>query len=201
MIKTYTQYIKEEINWRKFNPFSKNKYYPIYTGDEIDPYGEEDWDDSKQILQKIKKPYDRIITLNYEKRYLTSLNGIENLINLQFLYCDNNQLTSLEGIENLINLKGLSCTFNQIRSLNGIENLTNLNYFFCQNNQLTNLDEIEKLTNLEVLNCHNNQLTSLEGIENLINLNHLSCWNNQFSEEYKEYLKDYCNQKIITLNI
>jgi Leucine-rich repeat (LRR) protein len=76
----------------------------------------------------------------------------------------------LEGIENLVNLKSLFCNNNQLTSLEGIENLVNLESLFCNNNQLTSLEGIENLVNLESLYCHDNQLTSLEGIESLVKL-------------------------------
>ena len=100
MIKKYTQYIKE------------NKHF------EVNPYGEDDWDEDNlspilQIARKTGKPYDQIDVLNCSYKQLTSLEGIENLINLRKLYCQNNQLTSLDGIENLINLEILFCQDNQ----------------------------------------------------------------------------------------
>jgi len=151
---------------------------------DIDPYGEEDWDidDLPTILQLVRKsgnPYDRIILLDCSYRDLTSLEGIENLISLKRLYCYNNQLTSLKNIENLTNLKLLNCSYNELTSLESIKNLTNLKHLYCDNNQLTNLD----------------------GIEDLINLKTLYCQNNQFSEEYKDYLRDYCKKKNIYLSI
>ena len=51
------------------------------------------------------------------------------------------------------------------------------------------------------VSCSNNQLTSLEGIENLVNLEILNCDNNQFTRQYKNYLRNYCNEKNISLNI
>ncbi len=166
MIKKYNQYIKETINI------------------DIDPYGEEDWEEDNlptilQIAKRTGKQYDQIIQL----------------------YCHFNQLTSLEGIEKLTNLKALYCSHNQLNNLNDIENLTNLIYLSCSNNRLTSLEGIENLTNLKLLWCVNNQLTSLEGIENLINLKYLSCSNNLFSNDYKKMLKNYCKNKNIELNI
>jgi Leucine-rich repeat (LRR) protein len=101
---------------------------------------------------------------------LTSLEGIEKLVNLERLYCNNNQLISLEGIENLVNLNMLYCNNNQLISLEGIENLVDLTYLECNNNQLTSLKEIENVVNLKILSCNNNKLTSLEGIKNVVNL-------------------------------
>ena len=70
---------------------------------------------------------------------INSLNGIENLVNLTILYCDDNQLTSLNGIENLVNLTTLSCSFNQLTSLNGIENLVNLIKLQYHNNPIVHI--------------------------------------------------------------
>jgi len=167
MIKKYNQYIKENNI--------------AYSSDEIDPLGEENWDewddDLTPILRIVKKtgsPYDQITILNCNDQSLTSLEGVENLINLKKLYCSNNNLTSLRGIENLINLEKLN----------------------CHNNNLTNLEGIENLVNLKELYCSFNILTDLKGIENLINLQYLSCKFNNFSNNYKQYLIDYCKNKI-----
>ena len=126
MIKKYNQYIKEELDHL-----------------EIDPYGEEDWDDDNltpilQISKKQGKPYNQITYLNCSHQNLTNLDGIENLINLKELNCSNNQLTNLDGIENLINLKILYCSFNQLINLNGKENLINLTRLYCYNNNFLN---------------------------------------------------------------
>ena len=81
---------------------------------ELDPYGEEDWDDDNltpvlQIAKQENKPYDQITYLNCSYKNLTNLDGIENLINLRALDCYNNLLTNLNGIENLVNLECLYC--------------------------------------------------------------------------------------------
>ena len=110
---------------------------------ELDPYGEEDWDDDNLtpvliIAKKQNKPYDQITGLDCSFNQLSSLEGIENLVNLEKLWCYNNQLTSLEGIENLVNLQVLSCSSNQLTSLEGIENLVNLKILYCSSNQFSN---------------------------------------------------------------
>ena len=105
---------------------------------ELDPYGEEIWEDDfpsvLSIAKKQNKPYDQITELDCSRNQLTSLEGIENLVNLEKLWCFNNQLTNLEDIENLVNLKELYCSNNQLTSLEGMENLVNLERLWCSNN-------------------------------------------------------------------
>jgi Leucine-rich repeat (LRR) protein len=71
----------------------------------------------------------------------------------------------------------------------------------CICSRLFSLDGIENLVNLKELYCGYNQLTSLDGIENLVNLERLYCGMNDFSEDYKNYLKNYCENKNIYLII
>ena len=147
---------------------------------DIDPYGEEIWDEEEEsnpilyIARKQGKPYDQIT----------------------YLDCYGKNLDNLDGVENLVNLENLDCSYNNLTNLNGIENLTNLLELNCYNNNLTNLNEMKNLINLKRLYCHDNHLTSLNEIENF-NLEYLHCWNNNFSNEYKEYLIDYCKKKKI----
>jgi len=189
MIKGYNQYINEELNLGNF--FKKKKLeIPLNVEtdsldlDSIDPYGEEDWDDDELItVLKIAKkrglPYDQITKLYCSGKELTSLEGIENLQNLQYLFCNRNNLTTLKGVENLSNLQQLQCSNNNLNSLEGIENLKKLKILWCDRNNLTNLYEIENLSILRTLVCSNNN----------------------FSTRYKQHLIEYCKKKKILLSI
>jgi len=168
MIKKYNQYIKENNI--------------VYSSDEIDPYGEENWDDEDltPILRIAKRqglPYDQITELFCHGNDLTNLNGIENLVNLEYLTCSYNNLINLKGLENLVNLELLRCSFNNLTTLKGIENLRNL----------------------KELSCYNNNLTNLDGIGNLSKLKELWCFENNFSDDYKQHLIKYCKNKNIDL--
>ena len=84
------------------------------------------------------------------------------------------KLTSLKGIEKLINLNNLTIRECDIKNIGNIEKLTKLTHLTISNNKLTTLKGIENLTNLKSLDVNNsNKLTSLKGIENLTNLESL----------------------------
>jgi len=111
--------------------------------DENDPFGEEIEYIKQTFLSWLRNKYpdentwNKITEIDCHNNQLTSLEGIENLVNLKFLYCYDNQLTSLKEIENLVNLKELYCSNNQLTSLEGIENLVSLEHLYCYDNQFT----------------------------------------------------------------
>jgi len=102
-----------------------------------------DWLDKYYTVQEQKN----LIRLNCHGENITSLEGIQVLVNLKDLYCYNNELTSLKGIENLDKLEWLYCYSNKLTSLKGIEKLTKLNYLACSNNPLpySDLDNLDKI--------------------------------------------------------
>jgi Leucine-rich repeat (LRR) protein len=79
--------------------------------------------------------------------------SLEEQKELTSIYCSNKQLTSLEGIENCLNLEYLSCSYNKLTSLNGIKYLNKLKHLDCWDNKLASLNGIENLTNLVELYC------------------------------------------------
>ena len=106
---------------------------------------------------------------------ISSLNGIDNFINLVSLQCQNNQITTL-NVNTLTMLTVLDCSNNQLNFLN-INGLLELNFLNCSFNQLTNLNA-NGLASLVTLDCSYNNLNSL-GLNNLINLEQLNCSTNQ----------------------
>lgn len=118
---------------------------------------------------------------------LTSLKGIENLINLTYLSCDNNNLTDLKGIEYLTQLTNLSCSKNNLTDLKGIVGLTKLEYLYCSINNLSSLKGIEELTNITRLYCENNPLPQeIINMDSNININN---YNNNDIEGIRKYYK------------
>ncbi|WP_033960300.1 DUF7619 domain-containing protein [Psychroserpens jangbogonensis] len=108
---------------------------------------------------------------------ISSLEGIENFVNLSTLSVGNNQISTFE-FSWLPNLTTLSIHNNLFEFLD-VNNAPNLMYLECTNNQLTSLD-ISNTPNLLSLHCEMNQLTSLT-LENLPSLDILSCSDNQLT--------------------
>jgi Leucine-rich repeat (LRR) protein len=153
----------------------------------------------------------KLISLNVDTNSNFQIEAPEAL-NLKFLDISNSNISSLQGLENFTNLEYLNCSNNPI--LNGIDfnvlkKLTYLNYSFIQsttyfnieNSNLTtlvldgssNLQDLQcvankNLTSLSIsgatkltrLWCPNNKLTSLN-LEGLTSLKSIQCYGNQLT--------------------
>ncbi len=125
---------------------------------------------------------DTAILLDLSSLGLTQLPSLDALVNLQYLYCRDNQLTQLPNLDALVNLQVLDCYDNQLKQLPNLDALVNLQVLYCYKNQLTQLPNLDALVNLRYLYCDNNKLTHLPNLDALVNLKKLDCYDNQLTQ-------------------
>ena len=133
------------LNWTTANP-ADGSYIPA------------DWDDdycqwTSDVTNK------RITYLDISNKTLTGALNVSGLVNLQKLFCVNNNLTTL-NVSGLVNLQELYCYGNQLTILN-VSQLVNLQKLECNNNQLTTLN-VSGCENLQYLYCYYNHLSELD---------------------------------------
>ncbi len=108
------------------------------------------------------KGFDNLILLRIEYNAITSLNGVLNMNNLQYLYASYNDLGKDET--NTINP--------EIDSLSELSNLNNLYYLnLNNNNNLKNLNYLKECYSLKyfrILNCTNLNVSTLNEIINMV---------------------------------
>ena len=75
---------------------------------------------------------ESVVSLHIDNAAITDLTGIEAFINLDTLFCHDNNLTSL-NVSNLLNLVYLSCEFNNISSIDVSKNIK-LKFLACSYN-------------------------------------------------------------------
>jgi Leucine-rich repeat (LRR) protein len=122
---------------------------------------------------------------------LTTLN-LAGLANLQSLYCNNNSLNSI-NLTGLVNLQILNCSQNVFSTLD-VSSVPSLQTLTCNNNSMENLN-VTGLINLQTLNCQQNLLQTLN-LTGLTNLRNLDCSDNRFASE----LNLSTNLSLVTLN-
>lgn len=141
---------------------------------------------------------ETVVNLNVSFKGIQSMEGIQSFVNLEELYCNNNQLTSLDISQN-VNLQVLICADNQLSNLDVTQNI-NLKSLLCWDNPLGSIDVSQNL-NLEGLLCTNTQLSDLDVSQN-INLIGLDCSDNQLSTldltANINLLELYCRNKQLT---
>ncbi len=76
-----------------------------------------------------------------------SLEGIQHLVNLEFLYF-NNQVSDLSPLQNLVNLQHLSFSQNQASDISPLRNLVNLQVLVFWNNQVSDIQPLVHNTGL-----------------------------------------------------
>ncbi|MFC7773065.1 DUF7619 domain-containing protein [Flavobacterium sp. GCM10027622] len=103
------------------------------------------------------------LRLNLSNSNIHDLSGIEYFVNINELYCSNNQLTTLTIGNSQNRLRRLKCDFNQLETLN--INTSSITSLYCGNNRLTNLD-ISASTSLTMLSFGNNPLLTSVFLKN-----------------------------------
>ena len=147
----------------------------------------------------------QITELDLTNTVLSSLDGIQYLINLKELKLDINsrrsdptpigKLTRLEklilpdrDIENLkflsrlTNLRELYLRSNKIQDITPLVGLTNLRKLQLDSNQITDITPLTKLTNLKELNLQSNEIKDITPLATLTNLRELDLGFNKISE-------------------
>lgn len=99
-----------------------------------------------------------ITMLNLSNSSISNLTGIQDFINLQSLFCQNNSLSSLD-VSGMLSLVDLTC-FNNVLSNLVISNNPALNSIDCHSNQLTTLDFANTNNVLTYIDCSLNSIVS-----------------------------------------
>jgi len=111
---------------------------------------------------------------NYD---ISSVQGIESFVNLDFLSLEGNNLTELDLSSNTL-LVELECSSNELTTVN-ISQCPNLTLLNVNYNQLSQID-VSNNANLIIFNVTFNNLTSIDVSQNLL-LESLGCFYNQLS--------------------
>ncbi len=117
---------------------------------------------------------EKLVKLQLDNNIITKIEGLEGLVNLQWLDLSFNLITKIEGLDKCTKLTDLSLFKNRITVLSGLENLKELNVLSVGSNMLLNLeDSIDYLRRLK------NKLEVLRISDNT--------FHKQRSSEYKKY--------------
>lgn len=113
---------------------------------------------------------------------LTSLSGIEQLVNLETLTIQNAGLTDIGALSGLKNLKSLALRSNRIQSLSPLSGLVRLETLDLIHNLVTDVSPLSGLENLTELYLDFNQISDLTPLSGLTKLTKLGFTDNKVSD-------------------
>lgn len=109
----------------------------------------------------------------------TTLNGLENLTNLETLTIGwNNAKLDISAISNLTNLVNLNLNDNYITDTTPLTNLINLEKLNLHGNDITDISALSNMSKLQELDISNNKISCLYSISNLHKMSKLNIKNN-----------------------
>jgi hypothetical protein len=125
--------------------------------------------------------FDGTTFLSFERFGITTIENLDSLVNLEFLYLNQNQITTIENLDSLVNLTQLDLAGNQITTIENLDSLVNLEFLELSQNQITTIEKLDSLVNLQVLYIAGNQITTIENLDSLVNLTQLDLLQNQIT--------------------
>jgi len=115
----------------------------------------------------------RLRVLNLACNLIEKIEGLESLVNLEFLifgdghYKCGNQISKIEGLETLSKLTDLDLSFNNIKKIEGLEHLESLEYLNLMHNQITEIEGLDSLKRLEEVELLDNPVEDTMDIQAL----------------------------------
>ena len=113
---------------------------------------------------------------------ISSLQGLENAVNLRFLHITHSSISDLTPLKDLVSLKVLKLWTNEISDLTPLANLANLAELILSGNQIRDVAPLSGLTNLRTLDLSDNLIADITPLEGLTFLETLYIAGNDVSE-------------------
>ncbi|CAL5974180.1 leucine-rich_repeat domain-containing protein [Hexamita inflata] len=115
-----------------------------------------------------------ILNLTVNQCQLQTLDGIQQMIQLQALNLQNNQLEDIEELKYLINLTTLKLSDNKISDIKALDKLCCIQNLSLAHNPLQNIQTVSSLHTLVELNLTKTNLSNISFIKSLLQLQRLT---------------------------
>ena len=127
-------------------------------------------------------------SLNLGTQNLTSAPDLSSLVNLEQLYLDNNYLSALPNLEGMASLRVLIADRNELTELPDLSSLGALEYLDVSNNQIGGEPVLP--INISTLYVNNNQITGLASLADNMELRYMNASNNLLTQlpVFNQYL-------------
>ena len=136
----------------------------------------------KPVGEITEEDFAQIEEIYADYRNISSLEGIEKLVNLETLYLTNNQIENIEPLADLSNLKSLALDNNDISDISPLADIEYLEAVFLGGNQITDIQDLSGMKNLRVFHVQENYVENIERLEDFASIENLNLQGNEISE-------------------
>ncbi len=150
-------------------------YWHIYTAESSseDSYSGGSGGSSGDSSDIYKDDVEKITKLIANDKEISSLGGIEYLINLQELSLSGNNITDITPIGQLEDLYHLKLDNNSISNINPLSSMNQLTDLSLAQNQISDISSLRGLEHLSYLRISNNNINNISPLSGLSNLQYL----------------------------
>eukprot|EP00466_Bigelowiella_natans_P009477 jgi/Bigna1/141086/aug1.60_g15794 len=125
---------------------------------------------------------DKIDSLSLTHKKIFSISNLDGF-NLRKLVLNSNIIEKIEGLDHLVNLEWLDLSFNRISKIEGLDNLVNLKDLSLHKNKITKVEGLDNLKKLQILSLGENEISSMGVFQDLRKFKSLRVVN--LREEFK----------------
>ncbi|EOH1672270.1 Ig-like domain-containing protein, partial [Listeria monocytogenes] len=130
---------------------------------------------------------DQLTNVSAVNKNIQSIEGLQYVNNLTFLYLTTNQISDVSPLAALNKLTYLSLDTNQISDVSPLAALNNLSTLNLNTNQISDVSPLAALNNLTSLYLYNNQISDVSPLAALNNLTYLFIVDQQINQESIPY--------------
>jgi len=105
---------------------------------------------------EMKVVNSKIKSFSLYNREVTEIDGLDKLINLEYLTIKRTKLKKIEGLGKLVKLIKLELSHNRLTEIEGLDKLVNLKYLYLGDNRLSRIDGLDRLPNLKTKSIYPN---------------------------------------------
>ncbi|MEA3431149.1 MAG: leucine-rich repeat domain-containing protein, partial [candidate division WOR-3 bacterium] len=129
---------------------------------------------TEELTETVLASLDSVHCFDIIVKEVTSLDGIEKCINLEYLNMGHQRIVDLSPLAHLVKLTYLNLTQNRhIKDISPLAGLTRLRYLNLDSNEITDISPLANLTQLTYLNVMWNPINGILAVANMKDLEEL----------------------------
>ncbi len=125
---------------------------------------------------------DTMNFLNLNSANIESIQGIEQLSNVQYLELSSNPIRDYDPLSDMVKLEGLEILYNDIEDISFVEELDSVKRLQLSFNNISDIEPLREMDSLEMLQLQENEITDISVLKDMENLRNVVLIGNQIED-------------------